>query len=128
MILQQNRGHAIVIGASMSGLLAARSLADHFARVTVVERDALPTDAEQRKGVPQGEHAHGLLARGREIIEDFFPGITDEFVARGAMRGEVAGDVLWHSHGGFLADAREGLVGVLLSRPLLETQVRSRLV
>jgi len=123
----RSRDHAIVIGASMGGLLAARALADHFARVTVVERDMLPTDIEQRKGVPQGEHAHGLLARGREIIEDFFPGITDELVARGAMRGEVAGDVLWHSHGGFLSDAREGLVGVLLSRPLLETQVRARL-
>jgi 2-polyprenyl-6-methoxyphenol hydroxylase-like FAD-dependent oxidoreductase len=124
----RSRDHAIVIGASMGGLLAARALAEHFTRVTVLERDTLPTDVEQRKGVPQGEHAHGLLARGREIIEEFFPGITDELVARGAMRGEVAGDVLWHSHGGFLADAREGLVGVLLSRPLLETQVRARLV
>jgi 2-polyprenyl-6-methoxyphenol hydroxylase-like FAD-dependent oxidoreductase len=124
----RSRDHAIVIGASMGGLLAARALAYRFARVTVVERDTLPADVEQRKGVPQGEHAHGLLARGREIIEDFFPGITDELVARGAMRGEVAGDVLWHSHGGFLADAREGLIGVLLSRPLLETQVRARLV
>jgi 2-polyprenyl-6-methoxyphenol hydroxylase-like FAD-dependent oxidoreductase len=127
MSRSQSRDHAIVIGASMGGLLAARALAGHFARVTVVERDALAAEPANRKGVPQGEHAHGLLARGREIIEDFFPGITDELVARGAMRGEVAGDVLWHSAGGFLADAREGLVGVLMSRPLLESQVRERL-
>jgi 2-polyprenyl-6-methoxyphenol hydroxylase-like FAD-dependent oxidoreductase len=127
MNLQQNRGHAIVIGASMGGLLAARALADRFRRVTVIERDALAAEPAQRKGVPQGEHAHGLLARGREIIEDFFPGITDELVARGAIPGEVGGDVLWHSVGGFLAEARGGLIGLLLSRPLLETQVRTRL-
>ena len=127
MSQQRNRTHAIVIGASMGGLLAARALADRFARVTVIERDSLAAAPHQRKGVPQGEHAHGLLARGREVIEDFFPGITDELVAQGAMRGHVGGDVLWHCAGDFLAEARGDLVGVLLSRPLLETQVRARL-
>jgi 2-polyprenyl-6-methoxyphenol hydroxylase-like FAD-dependent oxidoreductase len=127
MSQQQNRTHAIVIGASMGGLLAARALADRFARVTVLERDPLVDAPAQRKGVPQGEHAHGLLARGREIIEEFFPGITDELVAQGAMRGHVGGDVLWHCAGGYLAEARGDLVGVLLSRPLLEAQVRARL-
>jgi 2-polyprenyl-6-methoxyphenol hydroxylase-like FAD-dependent oxidoreductase len=127
MSQEQNRTHAIVIGASMGGLLAARALADRFARVTLVERDALAAEPLQRKGVPQGEHAHGLLARGREIIEEFFPGITDELVARGALRGEVAADVLWHCQGDFLAPVRGGLVGIVLSRPLLETHVRGRL-
>ncbi len=124
----QNRNHAIVIGASMGGLLAARALADRFARVTMIERDPLSAAPQQRKGVPQGEHAHGLLAKGREIIEDFFPGITAELMARGALRGEVSGDVLWHCAGDFLAEARGGLIGIVLSRPLLETQVRARVV
>lgn len=31
--------HALVIGGSMAGLLAARVLANHFDRVTIVERD-----------------------------------------------------------------------------------------
>ncbi len=44
--------HAVVIGASMAGLLAARVLCNHFAHVTVVERDALPEDVQPRKGVP----------------------------------------------------------------------------
>jgi 2-polyprenyl-6-methoxyphenol hydroxylase-like FAD-dependent oxidoreductase len=60
---------AIVIGASMGGLLAARALADHYGEVIVVERDALPDAYEPRKGVPQGRHLHGLLARGREVLE-----------------------------------------------------------
>jgi hypothetical protein len=56
-----DRRHAVVIGASMAGLLAARVLSDHFAQVTIIERDRLTADAEARKGVPQGRHVHGLL-------------------------------------------------------------------
>jgi phytoene dehydrogenase-like protein len=57
--------HAVVLGASMAGLAAARVLTDAYARVTVLERDALPPAAAHRKGVPQSRHAHGLLAGGR---------------------------------------------------------------
>ena len=60
---------AIVIGASMGGMLAARVLADYCDEVTVVERDAHPNGYEPRKGVTQGRHAHGLLARGREVLD-----------------------------------------------------------
>ena len=56
--------HAAVLGASMAGLLAARVLADAYQRVTIVERDPLPECGLDRQGVPQGRHAHGLLARG----------------------------------------------------------------
>jgi 2-polyprenyl-6-methoxyphenol hydroxylase-like FAD-dependent oxidoreductase len=34
--------HAVVLGASMAGLLRARVLADAYTRVTVIERDTLP--------------------------------------------------------------------------------------
>ena len=61
-----NRTHAVVLGASMAGLATARALHNHFARVTVIERDVLnSTDA--RKGVPQGNHAHGLLPSGYRV-------------------------------------------------------------
>ena len=53
--------HAIVIGASMAGLLAARVLSDSYDRVTVLDRDRLPEGvSENRRAVPQGRHAHGL--------------------------------------------------------------------
>mgnify|MGYP001770913637 CR=1 FL=1 len=57
--------HAVVIGASMGGLLAARALADHYERVTVLERDTFPEVGMNRKGVLQGYHAHSLLSIGR---------------------------------------------------------------
>jgi 2-polyprenyl-6-methoxyphenol hydroxylase-like FAD-dependent oxidoreductase len=46
-------GHAVVVGASMAGLLAARVLAGHVDRVTVVDRDRLPDGAEPRRGCPR---------------------------------------------------------------------------
>ena len=65
--------HAVVLGASMAGLVAARVLADCYERVTVVERDHLPPVGETRKGVPQARHAHLLLPSGAEAIGDLFP-------------------------------------------------------
>ena len=120
--------HAIVIGASMGGLLAARALADDFRTVTLLERDAFPVADEPRKGVPQGEHAHGLLARGRNVIEAFFPGWTDEVVAAGGIRCDIAHDVAWLGHGVTLKPAPSDLVGVLATRPVLEGHVRRRLL
>ena len=119
--------HAIVIGASMGGLLAARALSEFFANVSVMERDAFPAADIPRKGVPQGRHAHGLLARGGEVIEAFFPGWTDEVVASGGRRGDVVGDVAWVGHGVTLKSGPSDLVGVLASRPVLEGHVRRRL-
>ena len=55
--------HALVIGGSLAGLLAARVLSDHFERVTIVERDHYPDQAEFRSGVPQARHLHVLLAK-----------------------------------------------------------------
>src|SRR2546430_754527 len=76
--------HTLVLGASSSGLLAARVLSDAYDRVTVVERDLLPEGLTgDRRGVPQGRHAHGLLPKGAQILEDLFPGLLEEFVATG---------------------------------------------
>lgn len=120
--------HAIVIGASMGGLLAARALSDFYAVVTVLERDAFPQADVPRKGVPQGRHAHGLLARGRSVIEEFFPGWTEEVVAGGGARGDIVDDVNWIGHGVTLKSAPSHLVGLLASRPVLEGHVRRRLM
>jgi 2-polyprenyl-6-methoxyphenol hydroxylase-like FAD-dependent oxidoreductase len=126
--MKQIGQHAIVIGAGMGGLLAARALSDFYAVVTVLERDTFPLSDVPRKGVPQGRHAHGLLARGRAVIENFFPGWTDEVVASGGARGDIAGDVNWIGHGVTIKSAPSELVGLLASRPVLEGHVRRRLM
>ena len=48
------RDHALVLGAGMAGLLAARVVAEAYDRVTIVDRDELPDHPAQRRGVPQG--------------------------------------------------------------------------
>src|SRR5215467_3675498 len=118
---------AIVIGASMGGLLAARALSEFFAEVTLLERDAFPASDIPRKGVPQGRHAHGLLSRGRDVIEEFFPGWTDEVVASGGACGDIAGDAIWNCHGITLKSEPSSMVGLLASRAVLEGHVRRRL-
>jgi 2-polyprenyl-6-methoxyphenol hydroxylase-like FAD-dependent oxidoreductase len=119
--------HAIVIGASMGGLLAGRALADHYEEVTLIDRDELPLAPEPRKGVPQGRHTHGLLARGREVLDELFPGFTAEMVADGAVAGDVADAVLWFNHGFYLRNVHSNLSGLAISRPMLECGVRRRL-
>lgn len=120
--------HAIVLGGSMAGLLAARVLSERFERVTLIERDALPEGFGQRKGVPQGRHAHALLTRGQMILESFFPNIVAELKAHGAVSdgSDVAGSGLWHQYGHAKARFNAGLPGLLLSRPLIEGVVRNR--
>jgi hypothetical protein len=102
-------------------------LADFYEQVTVLECDAFPVADVPRKGVPQGKHAHGLLARGRTVIEEFFPGWTDEIVGCGGVRGDIAGDVNWIGHGVTIKSAPSDMVGLLAARPVLEGNVRRRL-
>ena len=84
--------HAIVIGGSMAGLLAARTLADHFAKVTIVERDQLQNDASLRPGVPQARHVHILLARGQQILESLFPNFLAKLEASGVKPLDFTND------------------------------------
>ena len=118
--------HAVVIGASMGGLTVARVLAEAYRTVTVVDRDALPDGPEQRGGVPQGRHAHGLLARGRLALEELFPGLSDDLVSRGAIQADLMAAARWYQNGVRQASADSGLDGLLVSRPLLEAAVRDR--
>ena len=116
--------HAIVIGGSISGLLAARVLSAHFDRVTVLDRDALPSRVDNRRSVPQGRHGHGLLASGLRGLKSLFPDLERELLDGGAVAGDVIGSVRWFQHGHYKARFRSGLDGLLLSRPLLETTIR----
>ncbi len=117
---------AVVIGASIAGLLAAAALAEHVAEVVVVDRDTLPVDATPRSGAPQSRHVHGLLARGREAMEELLPGLTDELVAQGAQLGDFQEETHFLVGGRPLARGASGLLTLGVSRALLERQVRRR--
>ena len=126
--LQKIGDHAAVLGASMAGLLAARVLADAYRRVTIVERDALPQSGVDRKGVPQGRHAHALLPRGAQILDELFPGLLAELVADGVPVLRSPREVRIILGGHLLCQGGEpGEPAYAPSRPFLEAHVRERI-
>jgi 2-polyprenyl-6-methoxyphenol hydroxylase-like FAD-dependent oxidoreductase len=120
---------AVVMGASLAGLLSARVLADAFDEVVVVERDIFPEAPQPRRGVPQGRQVHALLARGREALDELLPDLSRDLVARGALLFDPGWDGRYHlDRDRTMAVRRSAIEGILLSRPLLEDEVRRRVL
>jgi 2-polyprenyl-6-methoxyphenol hydroxylase-like FAD-dependent oxidoreductase len=119
-------GQAVVIGASITGLVTARVLSEHFQQVTVLERDQLPDTATARKGAPQARHAHVLLTRGQRALNQLFPGFENNLAQAGAVKvdwgyeGRLLGTHGWSQPG------RSDLISYACSRDLLEYLVRRR--
>ena len=116
----------LLLGGSMAGLLAARVLSESFSEVLLVDRDELTNATGYRRGVPHGRHAHGIIAKGMEIIESHFPGITDEFIAAGVKTGDFNGDIQWYFNGRRMRPSQSGLPCVPPTRPVLEYHIRER--
>ncbi|WP_394847977.1 FAD-dependent monooxygenase [Pendulispora brunnea] len=118
--------HAIVVGGSLSGMLAARVLSEHFAEVTVIERDALHDGPEPRKAVPHGRHAHGLLSRGWQVFASLFPGLEEELREAGATWMDMGAEFRQYHLGRFKTPFPSGVCAPFMSRPLLEWRVARR--
>ncbi|OZM71912.1 FAD-binding monooxygenase [Amycolatopsis antarctica] len=117
---------AAVLGAGMAGLLAARVLSESYRRVLVIDRDEVLGVRGPRRGVPHARHAHALLARGQQILEELFPGLERELGEAGIPAGDLAGNLRWYFGGEKLAQETSGLVSVSATRPVLEAHVRAR--
>jgi 2-polyprenyl-6-methoxyphenol hydroxylase-like FAD-dependent oxidoreductase len=117
----------VVVGGSLTGLMATAALARHFAQVTLIERDPSVATPEPRKGVPQARHVHVLLKQGERILADLFPGLVDELVAAGATQVDMAGDTRWFYFGAWKTRFASGIDFLSQSRSFLEWRVRHRL-
>ena len=124
------QGHAVVIGASIAGLCAARVLSDWYSQVSVYERDELPSTPANRATIPQDRHLHLLMARGATEFDTLFPGLLNDMVAAGVPMLEnrpdcihlgAAGHVLGTGH-----TLRDEFTAYVPSRPHLEWQLRRR--
>lgn len=135
--------HAIVMGGSMAGLLAAAGLAPHSERVTIIDRDPLPTDGPEalapRRGVPQGGTVHRLLALGEARMEDLLPGLREDLLAAGAapraahaedpvLDGAAPGDGAAPQDGSLDDPGIDDPGTLWLTRPLLEGVLRRRVL
>ncbi|WP_186818564.1 NAD(P)/FAD-dependent oxidoreductase [Nocardia ninae] len=121
-------GHCLVLGSGFAGLLAAHVLAEHGMRVTIIEPDPLPDHAESRRGTPQDRHPHGLLQRGAEVLESFFPGLDAELRDCGAHVFDFGEHARVLFPGGWAAPVTSQVYHHASSRPLLEWVIRRRVL
>jgi len=112
---------AVVVGAGIAGLSAARVLADFFQSVIVLERDAKPSEAAARPGVPQGRHPHLLLGGGLEALSGLFPGLSTDLRRAGAIAVAPGRDIRTEIPGlGGLPKRDFDISSFAMTRPLLE--------
>ncbi len=119
---------AVVIGAGIAGIAAARVLADWFETVVLLERDFLPDTPTYRTGTPQARHPHVLLLGGQHALEELFPALDNDFMAAGGVPLRVNQDLREELPDGRPIPQRDfGLTCFALTRPRLEYVLRRRL-
>lgn len=97
--IEMNNKHAIVLGCGYAGMLAAKILSQHFQHVTIIERheDVFHTPPDQvRLGIPQAVHLHVLLSQGQFLLDQFMPGILEEFKQYSCPHIDWAQDTRWY--------------------------------
>jgi 2-polyprenyl-6-methoxyphenol hydroxylase-like FAD-dependent oxidoreductase len=118
-------GEAIVVGAGMAGLTAAKAISGHFEHITVFERDNFQEAPAPRVGVPQSRHPHALLGGGLSALEDLFPNFEESLRIAGAVPFRVGLDTRIERKGFDPFPMRDlGWDGLSLSRPLIEFVTR----
>jgi deazaflavin-dependent oxidoreductase (nitroreductase family) len=117
---------AVVIGASIAGLAAARALSDHYESVIVLERDELPDISVTRRGVPQGAHSHVLLAAGLREFERLLPGFRADLISAGGTAIDIGSELYLSRYNRAWPPVPSGVEFVSLSRPMLELILRER--
>ncbi|QDQ15918.1 FAD-dependent monooxygenase [Streptomyces spectabilis] len=120
------RRRAVVIGAGLTGMLAAAALAEVADEVDVIERDTLPTGPRPRQGLPQAHHAHLLWSGAARAIEALLPGITDLWTAAGARRIPLPTGLVSMSAADWLPRWPEMQFVLARSRDRLDSVVRGR--
>ena len=117
--------HAIVVGAGIGGLAAAKALSSSFETVTVLERDALPSAPIARSGTPQARQVHVLLRGGLDALIEFLPELATELERAGAVRVRVGSQGRLELPGFDPFPPRDlGFNYLSMTRPLLEFVVR----
>jgi 2-polyprenyl-6-methoxyphenol hydroxylase-like FAD-dependent oxidoreductase len=111
-----------VLGASFAGCFAAAGLAQGGHEVLLLERDVLPEQPRPRRGVPQGQQPHVLLARGLQEAERLLPGLAQRLRSEGAAPVDT-GRLPWLTEWGWLTTG-PSIEILSMTRPLLEHVVR----
>src|SRR5688500_10011485 len=112
------------MGGSVAGLCAAGAVAPYFDEIIVLERDALPLDAEHRRGVPQSKHPHFMLNSGRRAIELLSPGYEAALIDAGGRLLMPSLDAAYCEANGWAPRKAGSMTMVYGSRILIERVLR----
>lgn len=115
--------HVLIIGASIGGMAAAKALAKHASKITILERDALDPSLPHRSGAPQSQHQHALLERGRIEFEELYPGFSERLMGGGAHLINPGLDFAFFGPEGWMK-RQSGVEALFQSRSLLESTLR----
>ncbi|NEB10879.1 NAD(P)-binding protein, partial [Streptomyces coelicoflavus] len=120
---------AVVVGAGLAGMLTAAVLADAgVEEVVVLDRDELPDVPRQRRGLPQGRHAHLLMSGGLTAMEEIVPGVSlrKRLLAAGAHEVSLSSGMLARTPEGWLRRwRRAGPAMLTCTRALVDWTVRT---
>ena len=121
--------HAVVVGGSIAGMLAARALSDDFAKVTVLERDTHhPMEMTAgRASTSQAQHAHHLLQGGQRVFTELFPDFVADFVAAGGKVVDSTRDFRFYQNSGWKVVFDGGTEVCVGRRSLIEGVLRRQL-
>ena len=117
--MKNKQGRAVVLGASVAGLLAGRVLADFFDEVVLLDKESLHEGPIPRKAVPQGNHIHGILTPTFHTLKRFLPELIQDLVDGGAHVFDGGRDWRFHTFGNFLANGETGQTLIGSTRPFL---------
>ena len=106
---------AIVIGAGIAGLSAAKALSKYFDTVTVYD------------GGPQAQrhHLHVLLKKGQQLLEELFPGSLQKLQKAQAPVIDWALDTLWMTDSGSFPRYESSVNNLSFSRPVVQDIMRT---
>ena len=119
---------AVVLGGGLAGTLAAHVLSPYVGSVTIVERDRYPTGPQQRRGVPQAQHAHLLMSGGAAVLDELLPGTTDQLLRAGAYRIGLPEDAISLTAYGWTHRFPAAGYMITCSRPLIDWVVRQQVL
>ena len=119
---------AVVVGASIAGMLAARVVAAHVDEVVVLDRDEIGEVPAPRRMTPQSHHVHMLLKGGDNAINRLVPGFHDAIEQAGSLKVRGGLDFVGASEFGVAPRVDSGTELHSQSRWTLEHCIRSRVL
>lgn len=130
MSSRSSRPSVAIIGASISGMCAARALSRHCEAITLLEADVLGAAPSMRvrKGVPQAAFPHVLLAGGQAALDQLFPGFSERLRKLGAHEVDLGDEWLRLTDLGWAARRSLNLRLVGATRGLIERAIRELLI